>query len=70
MADCENIPGDVINKFKGSMQWHCSDCKQVHIAWLFFFLSGFSSTKIRDSYDSTGNEISLARPYHFHLLHR
>ena len=32
MADCENISGDVINKFKGSMQWQCSDCKQVHIA--------------------------------------
>ena len=28
---CENIPCDVFNKFKGSVEWHYSDCKKVHI---------------------------------------
>ena len=23
----ENISGEVINKFKRSIEWHCSDCK-------------------------------------------
>ena len=27
---CENIPRDVFNKFKGSVEWHCSNCKKVH----------------------------------------
>ena len=29
--NCENIPPDVFDKFKGSVEWHCSDCKKVRI---------------------------------------
>ena len=28
---CENIPHNMFNKFKGSVEWHCSNCKKVHI---------------------------------------
>ena len=28
---CENTPRDVFNKFKGSVEWHCSNFKKVHI---------------------------------------
>ena len=56
MVECENISRDVFKKFKGPIEWHCSDCKKVHIAWLLiFFLSAFSYTKIHDSQGGTGN---------------
>ena len=33
----KNIPRDVFNKFKRSVEWHCSNCKKVHIDWWLWF---------------------------------